>query len=615
MRKTRHHKSILWIVACVIILIGILNLVAPHSYSLFGINHSSYLSRSFQIIWVCISLLILFTIGRINDRSRLIKWIPTLVCICFIISLGVFRTEFPATHGDGESGGSPPGETATLSAYPALDGRLQSFLSQGLALFVPDNFRLSYSFCGIFEDFVKNSRWILLTLLSGALSAMVITIFLYRARITPIQLSGIQLFVLTSAPMLNAYGHFDSYIIPVMMIAFWFLSLWRIKQFPKSRQNYIWLLLMVLGCAWSHPILMILAGPSLLYVMLTALKHYRCMHIRGVWFIVSGTIFGLSPYVLKAGNMDYFNKELTPLIPWLLHEKCMSCLQVALPALMLGVISIILSHSGSKRLSPLRNTGLFIFSFSIVCFFSLWVGYGVRDEFLYALFGSLLTGSALLLLPCQRHDVLLSTAVLSLYLFIPRMIVYSGPELIDRFSHAMKHDRTSASRAFTPYYLISGFLPLDNEYYRLMRLQLLREGFSNPLPEWNSDHYRTTCLAHYTAWCFEFGQDKEGRKGIHILLQCQPSALPHLWKGNGRAFRTDRYLNRSPRKCRDSSRDILHQALEMDPDNSTVQELLKTLAYVETSDPVLRYGPRPGTLPGDIDSDILTTWESIDSNQ
>jgi hypothetical protein len=592
-----------------ILVVAALNLWWPRRFAFFAFDHHSYLPAAIQVGWALLALGLVAVGGWAAARPapRAVRW---LVAFLLLVSLPVFRTAFPAMHGDGEGGGSPRGDRVSLASYPEMDGRLQSVLAAEFSVLVPDHWRFTYHFCGLFQDFRKNNVWILLTLLVGAVVVLLVTATVGRLAISGPAQIGLQITALCAPPMLNAYGHFDSYMVPVACVYAWFVALCAL------RQRFTWVRALgllppiLLAAFWSHPVLLLLSAYTAALGALGWLGKRWAVAGSAVVPVLAGCAVGLSPFLLGLGNWDLFTPELAELRGALLHEKVMSGLQVGLPAFALAAASAVAGRRRWRRPGPWAALAILMLTATPLLFFTLWVGYGVRDEFVYALHGAVLLGAALLLYleSGAGAGTVLGAAVLSLYLFLPRAYVYSNERMLERFRHDMLRDRSGAARHFSPYYLLASNWPLETEAFRAQRLAMLKEGAEQPLPMWDRIDYRGTCHAHYTAWCLELGRLEEGRARLEWMLDHEPRALHYFWRGDGRPFNTDRFVNVAPRRSRDICRALLAERRSADPDNPVWRPLELDLARAEEFDPVIRYGPRPGTRESDIPPDLWRRW-------
>jgi hypothetical protein len=587
-----------WMIA--IAAVFVLNFLLPRSYLIFGVDHVSFLPLAFQIVWAGLALA---AVACLPSVAR--KGVPRQTCRVLaalaVLSFFVFRTTLPGIHGDGETGGYPASGAARISLYPGADGRLQSFLNEGLSRILPDTVRFRYQFNALFQDFPLNASWILLTLLCGTALVLFATGMVCRWRASDACRAGLLAVILFSPPLLNAYGHFDSYIVPVLCIGFWFGALSYVSLHPRGVLGWAGLALALAAAAWAHPVLLVLgAYTALLPVLLLLGKTGFRIPLWGA--AAAGILAGLAPYAIGRGNLDFFSPENRGLVPWLLHEKAMSCLSAALPALLLGGAVAWTRRRALRQVGPFQALAVFMALSSVLLFFSLWVGYGLRDEFLYSLLGAICLGAVVLLFLLTAPDerLVLAAAVFSLYLFAPKMWTYSGPRLYERFSAHMLRDRCNAARKFSAYYLIAAATPVDTPAYRERKLAVLAEGFTSPVAEWDQPRYRLMSRAHYTAWCLEFGKDQAAARQLEWLLLNAPEALPPLWRGNGRAFHNDLFLNRGPEKARALSRELLLKHRSDARGRELFDALELALDDAENNDPVVQYSPRPGTRESDL---------------
>lgn len=108
--------------------------------------------------------------------------------------------------------------------------------------------------------------------------------------------------------MLNAYGHFDSYIVPVLCIGLWIGATSYASLHPRRVFGWVGMGLSLVAGAWAHPILMVLAAYTALLLILLPLPRIGCRIPR--WGAVSaGVMAGLMPYAIGRGNMDFFQPE------------------------------------------------------------------------------------------------------------------------------------------------------------------------------------------------------------------------------------------------------------------------------------------------------------------
>jgi len=597
-----------WLIA--IATIFVLNFLLSRSFLIFGVNHLSFLPLAFQIVWTGLALAAVFFIPLAVQKG-LSKWVFGMLAAVTILSFFAFRTTLPGIHGDGETGGFPVSGVARISLYPGTDGRLQSFLNEGLAHSLPAPVRFRYQFNALFQDFPLNASWILLTLLCGTVLVLFATGMVYRWRASMACRVGLLAVILSSPPMLNAYGHFDSYIVPVVCIGLWFGALACVSLHPRSVPGWLGMSLVLVISIWAHPILlMLLAYTALLLALLLLCRIGFRIPLWGA--VIAGILAGLMPYAIGRGNMDIFSPENRGLVFWLIHEKMMSCISVALPALLLGLAVAWKNRRSLRQAGPFQTLTVIMTLSSLLLFLSLWVGYGLRDEFLYSMLGAICLGAIILLFltTSPNEHLILAAAVFSIYFFVPKVWVYSGPLLYERFSEHMLHDRCNAARKFSAYYLIAAATPVDTPGFRERRLATLEAGFTGPVAEWDQPRYRIMSRAHYTAWCLEFGRDQAATRQLEWFLLNSPDVLPPLWRGDGRPFNNDLFLNRGPAKARVLLRKLLAKYRPDARNRELIDILSHALDMAAKDDPVIQYSPRPGTRESDIKDRMGTFWNA-----
>lgn len=579
--KLRHFS---FLFAGLIAGIAILNITFPRNYILFSVSHVSYLPLWFLCLWTFVCIVLIFVLPGYLSRARGSRRLLLVMCVFSMLSFMFFYSRFPAVHGDGDKGASPYRDAPSLSRYPGGDGRLQSFLSYGLLKAAPDWFRLFYHNTMLNDNRVKNSAWILLTMLCGMFLALLATSVAGRIGNGEIGV-GFLLMFLTGPPMLNAYGHFDSYIVPVTCVYLWLFSVFMLSKDPGKAGNYIFSGFSLFLCVWAHPALFYLGWHTAFLIFMIVAKEKGKYVFPYAW-LFSGIACGFLPVFVGHGNNDWLRPDL---IGWLLHEKTMSCLQVALPALLLAVIVVVQDWKSLKRPDTLQSLSLALIVSSVLMFYTLWVGFGVFDEFLYSVFGAALLGAATLLFLSSKKmngRLILYAGILSLYLYVPRVYVYSGSLLFDKLETEHVFDRCDANRVCSPYRHFALAAPVDTPEYRARRLDILKTGFENPLPVWEEERYILENRVFYTVWCMEFGEYSKALEQLSWFVENRPELLPELWnKGNGIIFHTYKYRNISHRVSRILTRCILGSKMRSEPDSMVLHRLIDILAYSEATDP------------------------------
>ncbi len=574
-----------WFFAILIAIIGALNLLVPRKYFLFGIHHASYLSPLFQVSWTLLAVALAVRTARPRAGWHMPRVALPAIAALFIASFFVFRTHFPTLQGDGPMGGSPYFATApVLRDYPGINGRLQSFLSYALTKAMPQSLRFEFYRCGVGQDEQINNAWVLFTMLCGTALVLLVTGLLNRSRLSGAAKVGLQLTCLAAPAMMNAYGHFDSYIVPVLALYLWFGAALLADEHPQWAAPLL-MAASLIG-AWAHPILGILVG----YVAILLFLRWTGRSWPLTLVLGAGALFALAPLAAGRPNRDLVDPANRAILGWLLHEKAMSLIQVALPALALAAAVLVRNRTALRRPAAMPAFGLGLLVSSLLMFLTLWFGYGVQDEFLYGLLGTLVLGAAIILWRAfgGSERVILCAGVLSLYLYVPRMAVYSNDLQVARLQDILIYDRCCANRYCSPHRLLALSLPLETPEYRELRLKILEDGFLNAPP--HLDPFREEALATYVAWCFEFGEYDRGTLQLLWLIDNYSDHLVQLWDESG-PYLTGRYRNVAPGLSRLFSRRLLDQKLAEKPDDygwNQMREHLKSLDQNRTPPAPLR---------------------------
>ena len=560
-----------------ITLLALINFLAPQAYAFFGLNHLSFLSKPFQIQWILILLGVLFLVAR--TRSLPIKpWVFHLTALIAILSLFLFRTEFPSVHGNGEAGGSPHFGTFDLSVFPKYDGRLQSMVVDLASRFVPSVIQFDYHFTSRAPNRSTNNTWILTLFLIGIGMILLITRWIKQLD-QPVEAKwGLQLLLLTSAPILNAYGHFDSHLFPIALVTLWFLALRGVLTRPRQIENWIFLFGMIPLCTWAHPVLLYLTGYGFIAALLIMLdKAGQKITIQPI--LILALLYGCAPFLLPLGNRDIIQPENRPLLGALLHEKGFSFIQVALPALVLLRGQFFGKRLQLGSLRPRQSVPLFICISMMIMFLSLKAGYGLLDEFLYSLFGAIFIGGVVLLYLSTEPDPrnMVYCGLLSLFLFFPRVHLYAGPAMLDRFEQNVMHDPSRANRRHGPYKIMGMNMPINTPELRQRRLELFKRGFQTPEPRW--EMFRENARAFYIVWSYEFEQP--ATEELTKLIEEYAEILPALWQENPDPFLTRTWRGVAHDLIRKDSRRILEEKLKIVPGHPEWQQMLDVLSRIE----------------------------------
>ena len=589
-----------WCFVALVLAIAIINLVAPRNYFLLFVDHLSYLPTGFLLAWTAGIALLMTLVPRGKARREVASVIIALTALLLLVSFVLYRTTLPGLQGDGEAGAWPHNfGVASIFRFPGAAGRLQSFLSTGLKALGADGIPFTYHFSNLaYENRDLNRAWILATMLTGAAIVLVVTRLVSGLRTRPSTRIGIQLCFLTSSAMLGAYGHFDSYIVPALTVVLWFVACLGCLRRPGRISGYLWLGCTGLLALWAHPMLGVLC---VLSAGMVALRWWG-RHRRDVpaWIVpVGALVVGVVPYGLKSGNWELLSPALAAERWWLIHEKLASLLQAALPALVLAAVVLCGRRGRLRRLSVPQAFGALTAASAVVLTFTVWLGYGMKDEFIYALFGlTMLSGIVLLTLFSRvNRAALLWTGLLSLYLFVPRMLVYAGEPMNERYIDHYPRDRCWVNRELSPYWILAQMQPLDTPGYQAKRLQILESAIANGESWGNRGDQQALNAGLDLAWSFAFGRyDREVEQFEH-LVELNPDMVRALWM-TPNVFATGRYDHRASWVARERCKAILQDKLRLSPKDAVLQGLLTELNRMQDA------SPAPQPLKDQISPDI-----------
>ncbi|MEM7390759.1 MAG: hypothetical protein AAF492_00305 [Verrucomicrobiota bacterium] len=577
--EARRIEPELFVFSVLIMGIGLFNLLIPHSYFFFGINHHSFLSPAFQIQWILIFAGILFLVSRMHHVWFTPSFYPVATFVSLLL-LFLFRTEYPTVHGDGEAGGSPHGGSFDMSSFPRYDGRLQALAVDGLSRILPSVFHFKYFFTSTHANTTVNNAWIFAVMAIGFGLSLLILALVKRIDRPEEDRLGLALLLLTSAPLLNAFGHFDAYIFPIALIAVWFIAIQLTWKTPKKVENWILLFGLIPVCIWAHPVLLYLTGYAFVFALMVML-HKAGQKVPLSAVILLALLFGCAPPFIAMGHRDLLSPANTPLLGWMLHERLMAFVQTALPAFVLLLALIVKKRIDRKAANPMQQFGLFVCVSMLIMFFSLKATYGLLDEFLYTVFAAIFIGGVTLLYLSTPPDprVLLYCGLLSLFLYLPRLMLYAGPEMITRFETNLVHDPSRATRTHGPYKIMAMNIPINTEAQRERRLAILQRGIEDASPR--NERFRDQNRAYHMVWAYEFGWSDRVRDQLEALIDEKSELLPALWLEHPDPFLTRTWHGVAHREIREDSRRILEMKLEADPENEALKDIFDILEEFE----------------------------------
>ena len=542
-----------WIATILMAAVVLLTTLAGSRYAWFAVDHLAYMSGAFRVLWLltCVGVLLVLT-----EPRRSARWLMPVLLGAFLLSLPAARTMFPTYHGDGDLGGYPLlGLAPTWRQYPDENGRLSAFLGRWLDRALPDTWLLPFHHCGVGQSEAANTAWVLVTMLTGAALAMILYRTLRRGAMPVPAQCALFLTVVAAPPMAQAYGHFDSYIVAVAAAAWWAWAAWR--YLAGSGTGAWWhLTFSTVAAVWAHPVLAVLAGHDVVLVLLTRTRLRAAGSSARVW-LPAACVFSLWPYAVGAGNGDWFRPEVRPILAVLLEEKLLSMLQVALPAIVL-LLTQARTRACEGRATA-RAFGGWLAVSSATVFLTLWTGFGVADEFLYGIPGTLILAGALLVWWSAGAEprALAATAALSVFLFVPRVEVYRTDASWRRLHQHFPVDRCAAHRHVSPHRLLAQVTPVETPAFRERRLSVLREGFERPLPHLAG--FADENRAAYVAWCLAFDDASRALPELAVLLTSGAGVLAELWSLDD-PFHTGRYGEAVSWKARALARAVLEES-------------------------------------------------------
>lgn len=532
--------------------IVLLTTLVGSRWAWFGVDHLAYLPDSFSVVWCLFCFAVLLVLADPHRRAR---WLLPSLLGAFLLSLPVGRTLFPTYQGDGDLGGYPLlGLTPALGDYPNENGRLSAFLGRCMDVVLPDAWVLPFHHCGTGQSVSGNTAWLVVTMLAGAALALAVFHAVRRGPMPDRTQGAFFLVAIAAPPMAQAYGHFDSYVVAVVAAAWWGWAAWRCLAAPGVAAWWH-LAFSTVAAAWAHPVLVVLVLQDVVLVWLVLARRQAAGLPARLWVPLAG-VFSLWPYVVGAGNLDWFKPEGRSILALLLHEKALSLLQVALPAVVL-LLGVTRARAVEGRAGA-QVFGQWLALTSAALFLTLWTGYGLSDEFLYGLPGTLLLVGALLTWWAAGADPrrLAGVAALSLFLFVPRIAVYRTDIAWQRLHRHLPMDRCAAHRHVSPYRLLAQMTPVETPAFQERRLAVLREGFERPLPHLSG--FADENRAAYVAWSLAFDDASRAWPELAALLASGAGVLAELWSLDD-PFHTGRYADAVPWKARALARVVLEE--------------------------------------------------------
>jgi hypothetical protein len=621
-RVTGGTSGLTLIFGTVIVLFGVVNVFVPDVFLLFGFYTSAGMSTTFQIMWVLSALLALSYLGRSKPTFAHTEAILLALSCILVVSFVVFRVKYPSLFADGEIGGQP----TDMQLPSTLDKvgeqlRLPNYLCMKLFRVLPDWVNLDCPFVFLFRNYELNNAWLVVTFGFGVLLVvLLVTAILTQRAISGAERLWLWMFLACSCPMLNAYGFYDSYIHVIFFMAAFFVGAWMIADNPASWKGYAFFVGLLPFSFFTHQYL----WATLPYIC--GLGGLIFLDRKGVkvpfmLLVVCGVVAGCAPLASYALTGKLLSRVYSYHLGQYLLTQGMTCILVSLPALLLAGGLLVKDAGIIRNPSPIQGMAVVVLIANITVFvFPVLAPSPPTMIHNYGAYGSAIYGCAVLLYlssvrqrkeeddgcatrgervagPTSQHETVLFwegrirrdgkvrllafCAVFGVFTFVPTVYVHSTRLCYERFVRIVPNDITSWwSRDMSPYVCLGLWTPVDSEQDRQARLDLFRQGFSAPRPEW--EDFRALNLIYYIAWCFEFGKTQEGTREL-VKVFGQQGIVRDLWM-NGTRF-TDRYDNKAYRRIRDVSRKIITENLKRQPMNGYLMQMSQLLDQYEKFNP------------------------------
>lgn len=613
------------LVVLVIALVGYLNFTRrgqSHPW-FYWADHLSYFSKRTALVWTIGAMVLAWFHQPI--RALLAKWIPLPrrwacaaalagITALMVWSFIAWRTPYPACHGDGGeiSIADVTGKLKPdFKKYPAYEGRLHNYLDYWMRQAFHPAGTVGTGYLSKLDR--ENGQthkilWRQACFWMGTLACVIVALWLFGQR-EKLSVSPIALFVLlaTSPPLLNAYGHYDSYMPQILFLFLWLVCLALSTKWLQPveitragggirgltgaritlRADFFAYLAGVAGTtllgAWLHPILMICLPYLFTFIFFLFIERTgRRIH----WVVVLVITILLS--LLPAFSPDLDQMLRRPEYRMLaLRTHGMNTLQVAAPALLGALLLIGLNLRRFARMTANAAMGLVMIGSGTAYCLTLNFAFGYGDELLYAIPGGIiLIGVVLVLTRFNGGEaVAWPAAILSAYLFVPHAALYARFEMMERGSAiAPKEVGAYAIDAkITPYVQAGLRVAVDDPKVVDLRLRTFWAGWSNPLPPFNGDPDKLLCLHYYIAWAFDCGRDEDGTKALLLAFNANINSVVALWL-NGTCL-TGYNENVAYKKIRAVSHQIIEENIARGEQVQTLTRAREVLNEIERKNP------------------------------
>jgi hypothetical protein len=561
-----------------IALIGLTSILLPLNFYLFAFNSQSSLPVSAQILWTLAAIGTVLLVAR-NAIPRIPGWALYIAATLSIVSFVILRTTYPTLIGDG----LPPAKGFIL--HVDMIPRLQGLFCLKLSSLIPHGVDFAYHRSMLFDNQLMSNSTFIVTLVFAIATVVSLLAMVQRVGVLPnSEKVGLLTLLVCSAPMLNGYGDFANYAVPVFVILLWFICLWRLQKNPTSWRLYAAVPFLFVLCVLSHPALWPL--PMLLLMMMGLVFLRSRQIIIPLWLINAGAVgLGCAPLILLRSRADPYLATLRfdDTFGLHLHTRLLCCLEVSLPALILAGFVVWRNRETLKQPTPIQATTFVILISSLFLFFTSQIEMAICTNLQYGLYGAMIYGSAIVLYLTTRKDPrpLFYSAILGCFLFVPAAYVHSNSLLLERQLALLPYDRSSTTyQAWGPYLKMGLGAPIDTPENRRHKLDIFKAGATTTIPDWQK--FRGLNMIYFTAWCFEFGEYEEGNQCL-VQLFDQPQALQALWQ-KGTQF-TIWNENKAYKRIRQASRKIIRESLLRNPANRYLQQLSDLLDTYENKDP------------------------------
>jgi hypothetical protein len=372
------------------------------------------------------------------------------------------------------------------------------------------------------------------------------------------------------------------------LIALWFIAAFRVSR-SATPQRLAILGLTLLLVLWNHLFGVFLLFASGLLVGLIWWERRGRRWKSGITVALAG-LAGILPLVTrKGGNLvflsDGYAKQYGRAIYGsALLDQTLLFLRICLPPLLLGGYLLLMRfRRNAPKAGPLQHAALFLVVSASVGMYAMNFVLGIADELNMAVLGAIVLGGIFLLAMWMNVGgrEWLYAGVVSLYMFVPCVYVYSDTNLLfEHFRRTIPRSRCAYNLSFSPFVTFGLRCPAETTADQDRMLTIYRDGMSNTLPIWRE--FNELSRLYYTAWAFEFGRMEEAQKQMLWYFSNNMDGVFDLWH-RGTRF-TDRHDNLAYRRAREFSRQVLRNASTNGTDTVAVRRLTEILEQFDARD-------------------------------